>query len=62
VPVDGPSIESTLVPQVNMWCETRNDTFNCLQGEEIKNFNHSTDLTVECQDMDPTNPNRDDGV
>lgn len=62
MPVDGPVLNAPLVHQVNMFCQTRNNNFDCLEGESIKNYNRGNDLNVECQDVDPTNPVKDDGV
>jgi len=48
------------VPQNKIFCESKNTSFNCLL-EENESVNHGADAVVECQDEDPTNPDREDG-
>lgn len=49
-----------LVPQNKIYCENKSGSFGCML-EKNDAISHSSDIVVECQDMDPTNPNKPDG-
>jgi len=49
------------VPQNKLYCESKNSSFNCLL-EKNDTIDHSGDIIIECQDFDPTNPNKPDGL
>lgn len=53
-------MESDLVPQTKLVCESDN-LGDCLESNEENAVDHAQDLAIECQDSDPTNPNREDG-
>jgi len=49
------------VNQNKIYCENKNTSFNCLL-EKNDSIDHSSDIIIECQDFDPTNPNKPDGM
>jgi len=58
---DSGGIDNELVVQNKIHCASKNSTFSCLL-EENDAVDHSSDVVVECQDHDPTDPDREDGT
>lgn len=56
-----PVMQAKSIPQNILNCDNKSATLDCLMSENL-NINHAEDLIVECQDHDPTDPTREDGV
>lgn len=53
-------MDNNLIVQNKLYCGSKSTSFDCLL-EENDATDHSSDVVVECQDSDPTNPDREDG-
>jgi len=49
------------IPQNILVCDKKSASMDCLMAENLA-VNHGSDLMVECQDHDPLDPDREDGI
>jgi len=49
------------IPQNILSCDKKSADLDCLMQDNLT-IDHSKDLMVECQDHDPTDPNKEDGT
>jgi len=49
------------IPQNILVCDRKSAAMDCLMAENLA-VNHDNDLVVQCQDRDPTDPDREDGI